>query len=247
MARLHHDNIAEVRGFAFLPELGPVLVSKYYSRGSLATLLKQGLRNPKYANDLQWDRRLQFAYDIASAMICMHTKNPPVIHRDLKACNCFVDGDWNVYVGDFGLSKGVASHDHSRIASSSSIGATNPRWLAPEIRLEGEDNYSTASDVYSYGMLLFEMLTMNVPWPRMSVWTIRNIVPQGQRPELPHSVKSMPGCPEDNERFAVSGALEDYLNLMQDCWAQEPHDRPANFKEVHKRVGGMIKLYEAVK
>lgn len=77
-------------------------------------------------------------------MACLHAQRPIIIHRDLKSANLLVDKHWRVRVCDFNLSRVMEDS-----AVLSSVAATNPRWLAPEI-LSGK-GYTKGSDVYSFG------------------------------------------------------------------------------------------------
>lgn len=74
----------------------------------------------------------------------LHSCAPPIIHRDLKSANLLVDKHWRVRVCDFNLSRVMEDQ-----AVLSSVAATNPRWLAPEI-LSGK-GYTFSSDVYAFG------------------------------------------------------------------------------------------------
>ena len=84
------------------------------------------------------------ALDAAKGMLYLHAHSPPIIHRDLKSANLLVDKHWRVKVCDFNLSKLMEEN-----SVMSSMAATNPRWLAPEI-LAGS-GASMASDVYAFG------------------------------------------------------------------------------------------------
>ena len=109
-------------------------------------------------------------------------------------------------VCDFNLSRVM---EESAVLSS--MAATNPRWLAPEI-LAGR-GYTFSSDVYSFGIILWEFLTWRVPWHEYGPWQVVAMVTDGhQRPEIPQegsrpSSSSFPGMPE-------------YVRLMQSCWEQ---------------------------
>ena len=72
------------------------------------------------------------AFDAAKGMQYLHSRQPPIIHRDLKSPNLLVDAHWHVKVSDFGLSRTL--HEQEQPTTSSLGGAGNPRWLAPEVR-----------------------------------------------------------------------------------------------------------------
>ena len=235
MARLWHDNIQEVRGYVEIPDMGPAIVSRFYARGSLASILKNALRSAERAKEMTWARRIKIATDIAKGMQCMHAKNPPIIHRDLKAANCFVDDHWNTYVGDFGFTKDA--RDHNPYSGC----PTNPRWLAPETFADDSNAFTRASDVYSFGIILYELLTFRVPWSNLHSRQLTNMIAQGERPTIPNS-RSMPGSKEDNDIFQSSGALHIYIDLMKACWDQCVHLRP-DIQTAHAELRGLFQMY----
>jgi ankyrin repeat protein len=224
MADLRHDNIQSVRGYTVLPE-GRAIVSAYYDRGSLLNILQKAARNQSVANQLTWCRRLKLAGDIVKAMMAMHNHNPPRVHRDLKAANCFVDASWTAYLGDFGF----ACYGESSCDNLTRLGPTNPRWLAPEELVSDHSASTAASDVYSFGMLLYEILTWKPPFADKGTATVYNLVNGGRRPSIPENIEQLPGNFEDNLAFEKSGALRMYVNIMTSCWAQTAASRiPTN-------------------
>ena len=230
MAGLRHDHIQDLRGHCLTPE-GPAIVSKYYARGSMADVLRQGLSNPERRGDLTWARRLQMAVDIAAGMMYLHAHSPAILHRDLKAINCFLDEHWRALVGDFGLTKQMQERNK---AATSSGAATNPRWLAPELLTDtemGDSHYTTKTDVFAFGCTLYEMLTWKAPWWNTIHWEILNRVGRGERPALP---ARLPG--PDNEMFE---SLPAFIDLMNRCWAQDPSKRP-EFDEIHPFLEGIL-------
>ena len=218
MSDLRHDNIQAIRGYCVLPE-GRAIVSAYYDRGSLVNILGKGTRNPVVANELTWSRRLRFTIDIVKALMAMHNRQPPRVHRDLKAANCFVDTNWNAYLGDFGF---ACTGDCGNGWNNNKSGPTNPRWLAPEVLLNA--SYSESSDIYAFGMLMFELLTWKPPYGRTGTAAIYNLVAAGVRPVVP-SVEDLPGDPDDNRAFVESGAYGMYVNIMRSCWESSPSAR----------------------
>ncbi|KAI7844168.1 hypothetical protein COHA_002303 [Chlorella ohadii] len=209
MSRMRHPNVVQFMGLVALP---PALITEYCSRGSLYDCLAAARDNPAAAAQLTWHRRLSLAADAGAGLLYLHHRN--IIHRD-----------------DFNLSKIL---EGAQLESSvTSGGATNPIWLAPEV-LEGE-RATAASDVYSFGMVLFELLTWRLPWTftDMSPFKVGAIVRRGGRPEVPPR-DQLPGV----DTAGWTG-LDAYVQLMRDCWAQQPQDRPS-FDEVVGRLQGLL-------
>jgi len=215
MASLRHPNCVGFLGICLSP---PCMISEYCARGSLTDVLRGGKASPAKAALLDWARRLNMALDAAKGMLYLHAHAPPIIHRDLKSPNLLVDKHWRCKVSDFNLSKLM---DGQSVMSS--MAATNPRWLAPEI-LTG-NNATFASDVYSFAVVLWEMLTWELPWGPTNPWQVVTLVTEGGRLEVP-SRHDLPG--PDTIDFE---GLDTYVALMRRCWAHNPNDRPC-FQEI---------------
>ncbi|GAB4822575.1 hypothetical protein N2152v2_009621 [Parachlorella kessleri] len=215
MCSLRHPSIVTFLGVCTVP---PCIVTEYCERGSLADVLRNARQSPAAAAKLDWLRRLSMMLDTAKGMLHLHSHSPPIIHRDLKSPNLLVDTHWRCKISDFNLSRIL----EDRVVLSSAM-ATNPRWLAPEV-LEGQPA-TLQSDVYSFGIVLWEVMTLDVPFANDNHFQLIKHVRAGGRPPVPPQ-HELPG-----REGGEAGGLDDYVALMQRCWAQAPEERPS-FQDV---------------
>lgn len=121
------------------------------SNGTLYDVLHSSSRRRPPPN---WGRRIRLALQTAKAIETLHTSNPPVIHRDIKSANVLIDRNFNARLSDFGLA--IRGHiDDFRVRSTppaGTMGYLDPSYVTP-------DNLSNKSDVFSFGILLLEILS----------------------------------------------------------------------------------------
>ena len=156
MRRLRHPNVILLMGAVTeAPNLS--IVTEFLHRGSLYKLLHRPQPSAVRAAMAQEARRVRMALDVAKGMHYLHSCDPIIVHRDLKSPNLLVDRHWVVKVCDFGLSR---MKNHTFLSSKSNAGT--PEWMAPEVlRNEPSDE---KSDVFSYGVIFWELLTRQEPW-----------------------------------------------------------------------------------
>ncbi|THU62651.1 hypothetical protein C4D60_Mb01t07330 [Musa balbisiana] len=203
MKRLRHPNILLFMGAVTSPHR-LCIVTEFLPRGSLFRLLQRNTMK------LDWRRRTLMALDIARGMNYLHHCNPPIIHRDLKSSNLLVDKNWTVKVGDFGLSR--LKHE---TCLTTKTGKGTPQWMAPEVlRNEPSDE---KSDVYSYGVILWELVTEEIPWYNLnSMQVVAAVGFMNQRLDLPKDLDPQ------------------WVSIIESCWHSEPKCRP-NFQELIER------------
>ncbi|KAF8389335.1 hypothetical protein HHK36_026029 [Tetracentron sinense] len=212
LSSLHHPNVVSFYGIV---RDGP--------DGSLATLtefmvngsLKQFLQKKDRTIDRR--KRLILAMDAAFGMEYLHGKN--IVHFDLKCENLLVnmrDPHRPVCkIGDLGLSK--VKH-HTLV--SGGVRGTLP-WMAPEL-LSGKCNMVTEKiDVYSFGIVMWELLTGDEPYADMHCASIiGGIVNNTLRPQVP------------------TWCDPEWKSLMESCWASDPGERPS-FSEISQKLRKM--------
>ena len=153
IARLEHMHIAPLHDYWRDPD-GTYLVMRYFRGGSLALALRDG------AYDLQAAALL--LDQIASALTVAHRNK--VIHRDLKPGNILLDEDGNAYLADFGIAKDLSHSDSGLTGVNAIIGSLD--YISPE--QARSEPITPRTDIYSLGVVLYEVLTGAHPFPGLS-------------------------------------------------------------------------------
>ncbi|MCD7456362.1 Serine/threonine-protein kinase edr1 [Datura stramonium] len=196
MRRLRHPNVVRFMGAITRPPHLSI-ITEFLPRGSLYRIIHR----PHSQIDEQ--RRIKMALDVAKGMDCLHTSNPTIVHRDLKSPNLLVDKNWNVKVCDFGLSR----LKHNTFLSSKSTAGT-PEWMAPEVLRNEPSNEKC--DVYSFGVILWELATLRLPWSGMNPMQVVGAVGfQNKRLEIPKELDPI------------------VARIIWECWQTDPSLRPS--------------------
>ena len=165
---------------------------------------KDNKKFPDMTNDIKWDdtKKLIYFYGIASGMAYLHSHN--IIHRNLKPGNILLDEHLYPKISGFDISKEIGKKTFS--INMNMIGT--PAYLAPEIYMNKE--YSKSSDVYSFGLIIYEILSGEKPFTNViSPKGIKQIIlDEESRPQIPETI------------------CESYRNLIERCWSQKPELRP---------------------
>lgn len=153
------------------------MVTEYCSRGSLLSILNKAQTDSDTAKALSWERRLQMAADASSALLYLHQHEKSIIHGDIKSPNLLVTSDWRIKVCDLGIAKLLEEAVSSKPEKPVTC-ALNPRWLAPEIARDGGEGRTVEGDIYALGLVLWELLTWELPWSHLGSFNRRGTYPK---------------------------------------------------------------------
>ena len=213
LTTIRHPNLIIFMG-TMLEDNNLCIVTEYCKGGTLFDLLYK-----KKHIDIPWNLRLKLLIDISKAINFLHTNDPQIIHYDLKSLNILLTDEIKensennhitIKINDFGLSKIIDKEKIEWAAPQGVVGSI--QWMAPEV-IQNNCKDNTKADVYSFGIIIWEVCTRIQPYKDMSILQIINYVcNENGRPDcnlLP--LKQMP-----------KGLLE----LMENCWNTDPNLRP---------------------
>ncbi|XP_074572426.1 serine/threonine-protein kinase STY46-like [Curcuma longa] len=197
MRKVRHKNVLRFFGACTRP---PTLciVTEFMSRGSVYDYLH------KHKGLFKLPTLLRVAIDVSKGMNYLHQNN--IIHRDLKAANLLMDENEVIKVADFGVAR-VKAESGVMTAETGTY-----RWMAPEV-IEHKP-YDHKADVFSFGIVLWELLTAKLPYEYLTpLQAAVGVVQKGLRPTIPKD------------------AHPKLAELLEKCWKQNPVERP-DFSEI---------------
>ncbi|XP_068304195.1 serine/threonine-protein kinase STY46-like isoform X2 [Pyrus communis] len=197
MRKVQHKNVVRFIGACTKPPK-LCIVTEFLSGGSMYDFLH------KQRGVLSLLSLLRVAIDVSRGMNYLHQNN--IIHRDLKAANLLMDGTGVVKVADFGIAR-VQAQSGGMTAETGTY-----RWMAPEV-IEHRP-YNHTADVFSFGVVLWELLTGKLPYENLTpLQAAVGVVQKGLRPTIPRHTNPV------------------LMELMERCWQQDPSLRP-EFSEI---------------
>lgn len=209
MISLRHPNLVLFMGASADPQM--MIVSEFCRGESLFKVLHE-----KRQIHLSWSQKFKMILDIARGMLYLHEAQPPILHRDLKSLNLLlmdivtgINDYIHVKVTDFGIARIL---DEVSARMTMQVGTCH--WMAPEVI--NSEPYSLAADIYSFGIVLWEIAARETPYKGVMPIEIPVRVLKGDRPDL-----NLIGP-------AVPSGIKD---LMRKCWDQNPKVRPT-FRQI---------------
>ena len=215
LVNIRHPNLLTFMGICLDDPLS--IVTEYCCGGTLFSLL----HNHKEVF-ISWGQKLTILKEISKGMLFLHSRN--FIHRDLKSLNVLLNSEVSkpndaiqIKISDFGLTREIDLDE----LMTGKIGTSH--WMAPEVL--SSSKYSARADVYSFSILMYEVITREVPYRGKKQEEIRTqVLLNNLRPDLK---LIPPSCP---------GKL---LTLMTLCWKQEAEKRPS-FSSILDLLNGVI-------
>ncbi|KAL0016897.1 hypothetical protein SO802_003966 [Lithocarpus litseifolius] len=206
MRKIQHKNVVQFIGACTRPP-SLCIVMEYMSGGSIHDFLHKQKRVFTHLT------LIRVAIDVSKGMKYLHHNN--IIHRDLKAANLLMDGNGVVKISDFGIAR-MQAQSGVMTAETGTY-----RWMAPEV-IEHKP-YDHKVDVFSFGVLLWELLTGKLPYEQLTpLQAAVGVVQKGLRPIIPKQTPQKLG------------------ELLERCWQQDPSSRP-EFAEILEILQHMAK------
>lgn len=214
LARVQHRNLVRFVGACREPVM--VIVTELLEGRSLKKFMLA-----QRPNLLDLRCSVKFALDVAQAMDCLHANE--IIHRDLKPDNLLLTADQKTLkLVDFGLAR------EETLAEMMTAETGTYRWMAPELystvtlRHGEKKHYNHKVDVYSFAIVLWELLSNRMPFEGMS------------------NLQAAYAAAFKHTRPAISKSLpEDLVFIIQSCWAEDPDVRP-NFAQVVRMLTAFL-------
>lgn len=222
VAALEHGSIVSMYDYG---EDGqwPYFVMRLMKGGSLKDRIEAGPMNLEEA--------AQVVQRVAGALDKAHSKD--IVHRDLKPGNIMFDEDGAAYLGDFGIVK-LAESSESYTRTGNTLGT--PAYMSPE-QADGNPDIDGRSDIYSLGIILYEMLTGTAPYthesmPRLLIMHLTAPIPNAleSRPELPAGVQAViekAMAKDRGDRFASAKEMADAVLAVLNGTAVPAEPEPA--------------------
>jgi serine/threonine protein kinase len=179
-----------------------MIITNYYESGDLTHYISNDFFN------ISWKIKLKKLLDMITGLKNLHDAN--IVHHDYHSGNIFnikteIIKDVSAITGDFGISKSATGSSDN----DNEVYGIIP-YVAPEV-LQGH-KYTKASDIYSFGMIMWELMTGRRPfWDKNHDTDLIIEICDGLRPPI------------------VTNAPEGYIELMQNCWHSDPNKRPNAF------------------
>ncbi|XP_076884483.1 PTI1-like tyrosine-protein kinase At3g15890 [Bidens hawaiensis] len=234
LARVRHKNLLSLRGYCAEGQ-ERLIVYDYMTNLSLLSHLHGHNLSESL---LDWPRRMNIAVGSAEGIVYLHHHaTPHIIHRDIKASNVLLDSDFKPQVADFGFAKLIpdgATHVTTRVKGT--LG-----YLAPEYTMLGKA--SESCDIYSFGILLLELVSGKKPIQKINSTTIS--IMEWALPLVCEQKFSEIADPKMNRKY-VEEELKRVVFIGLICAHSQPDKRPSMIEVVELLKGELNEKFAAI-
>lgn len=210
VARLEHQNIVPIYDYAE-HEGRPYLVMKYIEGDTLKARLNKG---PLTAEEIE-----RVVNSVGYALAYAHRQG--ILHRDIKPSNVMIANDGTMYLADFGLAR-IAEAGESTMSSDSIMGT--PQYISPEQAM-GKKDLDAGTDIYSFGVMLYEMVVGRVPFTSDTPFSIIHDhiytplpLPMSVNPNVPEPVQRVLLKALAKDRADRYATTEELIKAFKDAW-----------------------------
>lgn len=210
VARLEHSNIVPVYDYAE-HDGRPYLVMKFIEGDTLKARLNQ---EPLTTAEIE-----QVVDSVGSALAYAHKQG--VLHRDIKPSNVLISTDGTMYLADFGLAR-IAQDGESTLSADSIMGT--PQYISPEQAM-GKKDLDNKTDIYSFGVMLYEMVVGRVPFTADTPFSIIHDhiytplpLPRAINPEVPEAVERVLLKALAKDRLDRYESVDELVHAFKQAW-----------------------------
>ncbi|XP_074496701.1 ankyrin repeat and protein kinase domain-containing protein 1 [Sebastes fasciatus] len=196
------------------------VVIEYMSNGSLNNLLA--------SHTLMWPKKFQMIHEASMGMNFLHSMRPPLLHLNLKTSNILLDGRLHVKISDFGLVHWEEGMSKKLFMEQLTVRG-NISYIPPETFTQCPDPPGTTFDVYSFGIVMWEILTQQKPYAGCSMTTVLLQASHGKRPCVDMISEQKP---RDCNQM---------IDIMRQCWDQDHRKRP-QFSDTVRKVEALSEV-----
>ncbi|KAF1453679.1 Ankyrin repeat and protein kinase domain-containing protein 1, partial [Spheniscus demersus] len=221
MEKIKFQHIVAIYGVCNSP-LG--IAMEYMARGSLEKILP--------SHKMSWQLKFRVIHEMGLAINFLRSMTPPLLHLDLKPGNILLDGNMHVKISDFGLSKWMEQSSRMQYIESSALRGTLS-YIPPEMLLQNSKPSGTKYDVYSFGIVIWEVLRQKKPYAGANMMAIIVKVAAGKRSCLEPISDDWPG------------ECQQMVDLMKRCWDQDPKQRPS-FRDIPVETDVLLSLIQSL-
>ncbi|XP_059563896.1 ankyrin repeat and protein kinase domain-containing protein 1 isoform X1 [Myotis daubentonii] len=221
MEKVKFQHIVSIYGVCKQP-LG--IVMEFMANGSLEKMLG--------THSISWQLKFRIIHETSLAMNFLHSIKPPLLHLDLKPGNILLDGSMHVKISDFGLSKWMEQSTRMQYIERSALRGTLS-YMPPEMFLQRNMAPGPKYDVYSFGIVIWDVLTQKKPYSGLNMMNIIIGVATGMRPSLQSVSDEWPG------------EAQQMVDLMKRCWDQDPKKRPCFSADITVETDLLLSLLQS--